>query len=51
MPAAGKDRQKPGQEAYKPIKGDRNSKDTHLVLRGAHANAVQTLTRRADQAC
>lgn len=38
---------KQGKETYKQINKDRNSEVTHLVLRGAHANVVQTLTRSA----
>lgn len=36
---------KQGQETYKQI--NRASEVTHLVLRGAHANVVQTLARSA----
>lgn len=39
---------KQGRETYKQINGDRNSEETHLVLRGAHANVVQTLIRSAE---
>lgn len=30
------------------MNGDRKSLETHLVLRGAHANVVQTLARSAE---
>lgn len=39
---------KQGRQTYKQINGGRNSQETHLVVRGAHANVVQTVTRSAE---
>lgn len=44
----GQTKKKQGAETYTQVNGDRNSLETHLVPRGAHANVVQTLARSAE---